>query len=189
VRGVFGSQSASPKSGSAEKSSASCLVVNYKETPEHWSIEVLPAVSDYEALGRMLALDAIIGNQDRNARNILFQPLEEARDGAMYELWCIDHEDALANNPGNLEGLEDRAPRPGSLPLDFPLDQAIETGAIGAAQAATRVADSAIRAIAAEACLPGQGSGSNELVDALRVRCDNAEGILVNYFRALRSRR
>lgn len=162
---------------------------HYKEAPEHWSIEVLPAVSDYEALGRMLALDAIIGNEDRNARNILFQPLEETHDGATYELWCIDHEDVLANNPGRLEGLEERAPRPGSLPADFPLDCTIEASASGAAQMAMRIADSAILAIAADACRPSQGSGSSGLADALRVRCDNAEAIVADYLHALRERR
>lgn len=163
---------------------------HYKEAPEHWSIEVLPAVSNYEGLGRMLALDAIIGNQDRNARNILFQPLEDAHySSAAYELWCIDHEDVLANKPASLEGLEDRAPTPGSLPIDFPIDRSIEASASDAAQAAVRVADGAIRAIAADACRPSQGSGSSELADALRVRCGNAAVILVKYFHALRGRR
>lgn len=76
---------------------------------QNWSPEFRDQIINLDEVGRMLALDAIVGNPDRHGGNILveFQP-----DEAHIQLWAIDHGNAVIADSIQFRQLGLGAPMP-----------------------------------------------------------------------------
>lgn len=66
----------------------------------HWSPNERHLVENLDSVGAMLALDVVIGNNDRHAGNILLQ----ATGGGSLVAYSIDHEDSWAGSPDGIRG-------------------------------------------------------------------------------------
>lgn len=77
----------------------------------HWDSDKIPFIENLEEIGRMLALDALLGNQDRHRGNILLQSTGEETE--KLTIWPIDFGDALVGFPSDFLhiGTEIRDPR------------------------------------------------------------------------------
>ncbi len=156
-------------------------------TPAHWDLAGAGVADNYEALGAGLALDAVIGNADRNPRNILIQPLEKQDKTHMCTLWFIDHEAAEAGELRRLRGMGNSA-HPGELPGDYPTDFAVEQACEAAAARAAEIPESRIRALVAASCGNESPAIQNKFVDALAERLAAAPRIAEAYFRKVAAR-
>ena len=159
----------------------------WQDTPSHWARSKADLADNYESLGAALALDALIGNDDRNPRNILLQALERPGKSHMYTLHFIDHEGSLAGDLARLRGLEHEA-EPGSLPPDYPTDVAVLGSAMEAAQCATEISETRVSALVAASCGGDPAAIQNKFVEALAERLDDASGIVETYFQKVHAR-
>lgn len=110
--------------------------------PHHWDRPRVRALANPDGIGRMLALDAIIHNEDRNTENFIFEMQDE---GESFRCWAIDMESALVGMPRAFASKGIRAPRPHALPSDFVLVEAMRGAASEAALVAAGAPDTAIR--------------------------------------------
>jgi hypothetical protein len=157
------------------------------ETPGHWDLASAGVADNYDALGAGLALDAVIGNADRNPRNILIQPLEKQDKTHMCTLRFIDHEAAEAGDLRRLRGMGTSA-HPGRLPGDYPTDFAVERACEAAAALAVEIPESRVRALVAASCGTESPAIQNNFVEALAERLGAAPGIAEAYFRKVVAR-
>jgi hypothetical protein len=145
---------------------------------QHWSRARAHALDDHGDLGRMLALDAIIHNEDRNTENILFQPLEEP---GRFRCWVIDNEAALISRPRELASKGLTAPRPFALPPDFAAEAGARHVAHEAASRAQSLSESLVQAIAHTAAEVAGTLDREVLAQALVARCRHATQIVEQY--------
>jgi hypothetical protein len=144
----------------------------------HWDRSRLGALANPEGIGRMLALDAIIHNEDRNTENFIFEPQNEPES---FRCWAIDMESALVGMPRALAAKGGKAPRPHALPSDFVVIEGMRGAAREASLVAARVSDGAIREIV-ETAMDAAGTLDREILShALLTRCRHAQQIVEDY--------
>lgn len=158
--------------GTAELSWLSGLV----DPMIHWDADKWDLVSNQEAMGAVIALDAITLNEDRHNGNILLEATDEGR----LRLWAIDSGLALVGRPAELRGrigeipaVTDRAPGyRGQVVRD------VASAALEAARRAAMIPPHTLFGFASEAAslLPkADAPDVAALVDVVRVRCEAAE--------------
>lgn len=144
----------------------------------HWDRARMGALVNPEALGRMLALDAIIHNEDRNPENFIF---EFQGAGRGFRCWAIDMESALVGMPRAFAAKQLKAPRPHALPFDFVLTPPIRVAASDAALVATAVPEVVLHEIVAVAMETAGTLDREPLSVALIARCRLAPQIVKDY--------
>jgi hypothetical protein len=147
----------------------------------HWDPARAHLIGNVDEFGRMLALDAILFNEDRHARNMLLQ----AVDGTHVKLWAIDCDAALVGWPADFakRAVAD-VPSTKNLAPGIPADL-LAPGARAGAMAATALSGAALAAYVAEACdITGDPNG-DVLTKALTARMASAVEVTENYLRAL----
>jgi len=151
----------------------------------HWDRARMGALVNLEEIGRMLALDAIIYNEDRNTENFIFEAQDEQ---GRFRGWAIDMESALVGMPRALASKGNGAPRPHALPPDFVLVDGMRAAAREAAELARAVSDGALREIVAHA-MDAAGTLDRDVLNAaLLARCRHAPSIVEDYLLRIEAR-
>lgn len=148
----------------------------------HWDRSRVGALANPDGIGRMLALDAIIYNEDRNVENFIFEPQDELES---FRCWAIDMESALVGMPRALLGKGINAPRPHALPKDFFLLREMREAANESAIMAVEASEAAIREIVGTAMETAGALDREVLCTALLARCRHATEIVTEYLRQI----
>jgi len=151
----------------------------------HWDRSRMGALANPEGLGRMLALDAIIHNEDRNTENFIFESLDEPE---RFWCWAIDMESALVGMPRALASKGLAAPRPHALPADFAIVDGMVETARAAAELARDADDGLIREIV-DVAMDAAGTLDREVLsEVLLARCRHAPRIVEDYLARIEAR-
>jgi hypothetical protein len=134
-----------------------------------------------DELGRMLALDAIVFNEDRHRRDLLVEP---AGDEAHLTVWAIDAGKAEIGWPGDFVARGSASPSPHNHARGLPVGAMVEP-ALAAATLATTLREDALRALVAEARAIAREPAVGPVSDALVVRCRSAPEIVARNLEAL----
>jgi hypothetical protein len=145
---------------------------------QHFGAARAEGLADQADLGRMLALDAIVHNEDRNTENILFEPLAEL---GRFRGWVIDHEAALVARPRELASKGLGAPRPFALPSGFVADAEARRAALDTAVEAQRLPEAMVRAMVDVAAEVAGALDREILAHALVARCRHALQIVEHF--------
>jgi len=148
---------------------------------EHWEPDMRDLVANLDELGRMLALDAIVFNEDRHRRNLLVEPVG---DEAHLVVWAIDAGKAEIGWPGDFVARGLASPSPHNHARGLPVGTLVEP-ALAAATLATTLAEDALRALVGEACALAREPAVVSVADALVARCRRAPEIVARYLDAL----
>jgi len=151
---------------------------------EHWNPDMRDFIDNPDEVGRMLALDALVFNEDRHPGNILVQPLD---DEVHLCLWAIDCGKAEIGWPRDFIGRGLAHPDPAhnhapGLPVET-----LQSSAMDAAAVAVHVAEEKLRRIIVEACELAGEPGTDALAEALISRCRHAPEIVSRYLDALKA--
>lgn len=147
---------------------------------EHWQLEHRDGIANPDEVGSMLALDALVLNEDRHERNIMVVRLDEAR----YEIWAIDNAAARVGVPRLYCAAELAAPNPSLHARGLPVEL-LHGYALKAADRAQSLPWDEVRAIVVEACSLVGESKSDDLTDAVFMRCQHAGRIVGEYVELL----
>jgi hypothetical protein len=145
---------------------------------QHFGAARAEGLVDHTELGRMLALDAIVHNEDRNPENILFEPLAEL---GRFRGWVIDHEAALVARPRELASKGLAAPRPFALPSGFTVNAGARRAALDTAAIAQRLPEAMVRAMVHAAAEVAGALDREILTRALTARCRHAQQIVEHF--------
>jgi hypothetical protein len=151
----------------------------------HWDRSRVGALANPEGVGRMLALDAVIHNEDRNTENFIFEPQDEPES---FRCWAIDMESALVGMPRALASKGTAAPRPHALPSDFVIVDRMREAAREAAELARGVPGGAIRETVGIAMDTAGTLDREVLSGVLLARCRHAPQIVEDYLRRIEAR-
>jgi hypothetical protein len=145
---------------------------------QHWSAARVERLMDPGDIGRMLALDAIIHNEDRNTENILVQPLEAPH---RFRCWVIDNEAALVARPRELASKGMAVPRTFALPTGFVATDEARRAARNAGARAMLLGPAWLEAVAWTATDIAGALDQEVLAKALIARCRHAREIVEQY--------
>jgi len=154
----------------------------FVRNPHHWDRSRVSVLTNPDGIGRMLALDAIIYNEDRNIENFIFEPQDEQES---FRCWAIDMESALVGMPLALAAKGNLAPRPHALPEDFVVVDTMRDAAHTTARLATRTSEATIRALIDDAMDAAGTLAREALGDALLARCHHAPRIVTDYLQQI----
>jgi hypothetical protein len=142
-----------------------------------WSPLLRDRICNPAQVGAMLALDALLMNEHRSARDLLVVPSpDEARltvlalDWGRLRLEALQDAQALPSAQGHARG----------LPLE-----ALREGASAAAGVAERMDEVLLQEFVAESCAVARYSEATSLGLALRARCQNASALVARHLDAL----
>jgi len=150
----------------------------------HWQQKRVQDLDNFDDLGKLLVLDALIYNEDRNSENIIVEPGDEAES---FSFWAIDMEAALVSRPRDFASKRSKSPDPFALPVGFSaasLDHSIARTVERAAQLPDATLEALVRAAVEAAGVRDE----RVLYEALRLRCRGAAGIVEDYLRRLAER-
>jgi hypothetical protein len=145
---------------------------------QHWSAARANRLMDHGEIGRMLALDAIIHNEDRNTENIVLERLE---DPPRLRSWAIDNEAALVARPRELASKGVAAPRAFALPTGFVATDEARRAARHAGARAMVLGPAWLEAVAWTATDVAGALDREGLAKALIARCRHAGRIVEDY--------
>lgn len=150
------------------------------EYTDFWDVSKMSAIHNLAEIGAMLALDAIIHNEDRHYKNILLDP-----DPNEYQLkaWSIDLAASDIGLPESLKRLDLDLPRAAYIADGIPLD-ATREAARATAQLAAKIDIKDLREDVVEACGLAGEQKIDILYDALLKRCQNAPSLVEKYLTA-----
>ncbi len=148
---------------------------------KHWSADDRDFILNLDEVGRMLALDALVANGDRHAQNVL---VELHPDPTSLRLWAIDAGNALVGQIDDYLALGLEPPDPRNHARGFPVD-ALRSGALAAAEVASRLDHAVLRRWVAEGCSLVAEPRIDDLTEAVYRRCQNAHPIILRYIEAL----
>lgn len=148
---------------------------------EHWEPDMRDLVANIDELGRVLALDAIVFNEDRHRRNLL---VEAIGDEAHLKVWAIDAGKAEIGWPGDFIGRGLAAPSPHNHARGLPVGALVEP-ALAAAAVAAALPEGTLHTLVLEACDLAREPAAPALGDALVTRCRRAPEIVARYLEAL----
>lgn len=148
----------------------------------HWSPARRYHLLNPTEAGAMLALDAILLNDDRHSGNILLVP---DPDEAHLRLHAIDGGNALVGWVGDyLAWPADEIPRIENQARGLPLD-ALREGAATAARVASEIDRVLLREFVGEGCGFAREPDVDPLTDAIEARCRGAVDLSSRYLDAL----
>lgn len=152
----------------------------------HWHHSRVPFITNLESLGSMLTLDAIIGNSDRHARNILLQP---SPDEQHLKIWLIDMGSSLIAHADDYIQIGLEPPSSDNHARGIPLDlDAVQEGLTNTALAAGRITAQEIKNIISYSSQIVKEGYSEQLAMALYARCQKAKQIADIYANTIRGR-
>lgn len=171
---------------------AACWSAGDASTHRGWLSRVIPAVVHWDpsradyltnplALGRMITLDAVLGNIARHAGNILLQATNRPLS---FRLWAIDMEECLIGYPEELLALGVASPDASNHARGLPLDQAWES-AVDGARAASELSSTTLSEIVQVACSASGAADTDTVFGALESRLRSAEEIVQRHLRAI----
>lgn len=152
---------------------------------EHWDPDMRDLVVNLDGLGRVLALDAIIFNEDRHRCNLLVEPID---DEDHLRIWAIDAGKAEIGWPSDFIGRGLAAPDPHNHARGLPI-AALAEPALDAAAVAAQLDKDRLRGLIGEACDLAREPAAEPLADAFIQRCLHAPEIVARYLESLRSLR
>lgn len=148
---------------------------------EHWDPDMRDLVVNLDELGRVLALDALVFNEDRHRRNLLVQPVD---DEGHLRVWAIDAGNAEIGYPDDFLQRTRTAPSPRNHARGLPIGR-LAASALAAADVATNIPEQRLVALVAETCELGRENRTEKLNYAVLVRCRRAPEIVASYLDAL----
>lgn len=151
----------------------------------HWSEKSYIMISNLESIGRMLAVDVILFNEDRHGGNIL---LEQMPGSPLLRAWAIDHGGALCGYPEEFYTRRDDVPDARNLARGLPIER-LRPAALRAAQDAQSLSPDLLARYVNEACLIAREPQRELLLTALSYRCQVAPKLVQCYFESLRNGR
>lgn len=157
---------------------------SYVTQAVHWHQKRLQNLENFGDLGKMLVLDAIIYNEDRNPENIILEPGD---DPESFSFWAIDMEAALVSRPRELASKGTRCPDPFALPPGFNA-AALDHSIARTVTQAKGFSDETLRALVRASVNAAGARDENTLFEALRLRCRGAAEIVEDYLRRLAER-
>lgn len=167
-----------------DKDGWSWMSERIRAVSEHWEPGMRDFIENPGEVGAMLALDAILLNEDRHPGNLLVQP---QKDETHLRVWAIDSGNALIAQPFDFlsRGLE--APNPHKHARGLPI-AALCDAALAAAAVATTIDVDDISAYVTHGCALVGEPRAAELAVALRARCRAAPAIVTSYLERLGAR-
>jgi len=156
----------------------------YLDPIVHWDPSYAERLADPDELGSLLALDAVIGNTDRHARNIVLRPSPSEHE---LRVFSIDLANSWLGTPHDLEAAQLAPPPVGNVAKGIPVDM-IARGARTCALRAAQLPDDRVVDSAREACMIANEPEEARLVRALTLRLRNAPNIVDKYLKLLRNR-
>lgn len=153
----------------------------------HWDKDKAIFVANMESLGGMLALDAVVFNEDRHEANILLQP-EAASDpdDLRLKVWVIDFHDARVRDVDKFRTLASDVPRVQFLAPGIPLDL-VEHHATAMAQRIAALSAADLVELVALACAHSRERRADELARLLVARCQAAPQLTRDYLAIIQS--
>ena len=146
----------------------------------HWDSDRHMFINNLEDLGRILTLDAIIFNWDRNASNML---LQLAPDELNLRLWAIDAGNALVGMATDFRKRADDIPEP-IRGLNLPIAR-VRAAAMEAAVQAAAMPQAHLGWMVMDASAATGLSELECIVDVLENRCQRAPELASRYLSAL----
>jgi hypothetical protein len=140
-------------------------------------------IANIDEVGHMLALDAIIFNEDRCQQNLLLTPEDDGR----FIVWAINAGSAQLGCPADIRGRGVEPPGVGNHARGLPW-AVLHEPALGAAAVAASLPDEVLRQIVVEGCAQTSEPQVEALVDALTLRCRHAPAIVARYMENLGAR-
>jgi hypothetical protein len=148
----------------------------------HWRRNSAHFVKNLDEFGAMLALDSLLYNDDRHAKNILLVPDESEED---LVAWSIDVGNAWVGHPQDFVNLGLRVPEKPNTARGLPLEL-MKVGALRAAQQATRLAGTEkLEQYTKEACQIVGEETAPLLLEALSRRMERASALVEQYLKVL----
>lgn len=148
----------------------------------HWDPAKLPFIENLDSLGSMLALDALLLNEDRHRGNILLQSV--ADESEVLRIWSIDMGNALVGWPTDFLSSRDRIPDPSNLARGIPFARLVDP-AMEAAH--TAISRTTIREYSQESCDLVHETTVDEYTEVLYSRFRDAASIVSRYLATLKS--
>lgn len=152
----------------------------------HWDAADVFRITNMDDLGRMLALDVLIGNWDRHVGNILLTP----DDGPGLKVYSIDVANAWVGDPSDLAEHSNEAPPVDRLVEGIPVELTHDP-ALDLARRAGQLSPAFIQEVVSSACILGGRSVkiAEAIASLLEDRCRDAERLTTGYFQLLGARR
>jgi hypothetical protein len=146
----------------------------------HWSPKHAQRMSDPDRLGAIIALDAILGNFDRNAGNLLFR----STDSDLVDVFSIDLAGCWSGSPKDFGDRGLSVPSVDEIKLrharGIPIDM-IRESALVTAQKASELGDRPIIESVDEACHIALEPERIRLQETLIRRCSASEELVSKY--------
>lgn len=148
---------------------------------DFWDSSKMSAIHNISQIGSMLAIDAIVYNEDRHHRNILLEP---DPDEYKVKVWSIDLAKAEIGRPDAIDRIGLGLPNAAYVARGIPIDDIVRQCAMETATIATQMDDSELRAFILEACGIAGETKVDLLFSALSKRCANAPMLVDKYLTA-----
>lgn len=158
-----------------------CWLLEFQPHCLHWDASRYLQILNLEDLGKMIALDALVGNTDRNHRNILLQRTIQG-----FRCWIIDHERTRIGTPADIRslGLEVLSPWPyhaRGLPLSL-----LEHSALTTATLAQHLRQDDIQKMIVSHCSVVNEPDHGTMIQSLLRRLNHAPDLVAQYLDLLR---
>ena len=154
---------------------------------QHWESQHVNFIINYPEVGRLMALDALLFNDDRHAGNLVLQ----ATDKNAFErrAWGIDMGNALAGVPADFAKAEFATPGIAKLVDKLPA-VLLQEGALLAAVQAQELSSYVVTSMVSEACELAREPRKNEelLLSSLLRRLARAPDLVAEYLSKIGSR-
>lgn len=147
------------------------------EQTSYWDRSNMSGIHNIDEIGSMLALDAIVYNEDRHCQNILLEP-----DPTEYAIkaWSIDLAASEIGLPESIKRIGLDLPRAAYIAEGIPVD-AIQENARATAQLASKIDPKDLRDDVVEACGLAGEPKVDVLFDALLKRFQSAPSLVEKY--------
>ncbi len=139
---------------------------------KHFNVEASQSIVNASALGAMFSLDALLGNEDRHAGNILVAP-----DGTGRRFVAIDFAGSWCSRPTSFFERGVEVPHMNSLAEGLTRGL-LETSARAAATRIVELSDRTVSGIAYEACRVANYGQPRDLEEAILARAGSLHDIL-----------
>lgn len=155
----------------------------YVAAAVHWTPDRPQALANPGDLGGILAVDAVIGNFDRNPKNLLLV----GNSADSLQIHAIDFANSWVGTPRDFAARQLTTPPIDNLVVGVPVDM-IQDGALASASAMSKIDETVIRAIVDSGCDIARERERDTLTAALLARCAAAERVVNDYLQTIRRR-
>jgi hypothetical protein len=155
------------------------------EPAQAWNLTRAQNLRSSDTLGAIIGFDAIIGNEERHAENILFTPVPGP--GSLLDVFSIDLEASWLGSPNILRVKDVDVPGLGVLIEDIPYDL-VRDGARALASRAETIDQEQLADAVREACQVSLVDDGEAILRCVLRRCHSAGNIVGQYLAQLESR-